>query len=306
MAPRDDIYAQDAPLQVPYPDNDIRDDAVGRLGALRNLRRLVEQVIIREERELRRTQSEQTATGNEIETDHSLKTLTKRILIVDVMTMTSFFISIQSLQLETTVRGCLDLLLFAFGASNIKEHTDRDTTGIISMKRNTLDPRGKDDGDADAFWVAKIVFLIQAEVILTTLLLILMVYKYHSRPSIRQLKRIIVSFLLKAVFYIAVALAVFFDVVTNVEPKEWSFDPTNFLFGVVIGVTLENFLLALFQAIEFRDTSAFLDVFPTKSTIKFTLYLCAYLLIGAVSSTICLRVLTNRHPVNGTAEVENT
>ena len=44
MAPRDDIYAQDAPLQVPYPDNDIRDDgddAEGRLGALRNLRRLV-------------------------------------------------------------------------------------------------------------------------------------------------------------------------------------------------------------------------------------------------------------------------
>ena len=44
MAPTDDIYALDAPLQVPYPVNDVRDggdDAEGRLGALRNLRRLV-------------------------------------------------------------------------------------------------------------------------------------------------------------------------------------------------------------------------------------------------------------------------
>ena len=85
-----------------------------------------------------------------------------------------------------------------------------------------------------------------------------------------------------------------------------SFNPTNFLFGVVIGVILENFLLALFQAIEFRDISAFLRNRPTKSTMKFTLYMCAYLLIGTVSSIIILRILTNQHPVNGTAEVENT
>lgn len=286
MAPRDDIYAQDAPLQVPYPDDDIR--------------RLVERVINQEENELRRIQSEQTATGNEIETDHSRKTLTKRILIVEVMMMTLFFISIKSSQLETAIRGCLDRMLLVFGSSNIKEHSDRDTTEIKSIKRHMPDPQGKDDEDADAFWVATIVILIQAEVILTTLFLILMVCHYQSYPSIRRLKYIIVYFLLKIVFYISIVIVIFFDAARNMEPQEWSFNPKSFLFGVVIGVTLENFLLALLQAIEFQDVSAFLKNIPSKWTIKFTLYMCAYLLIGTVSTIICLRALSNQYPVNGT------
>ena len=66
-----------------------------------------------------------------------------------------------------------------------------------------------------------IAFLIQAEVILATLFLIHMVYKYQCQPSIRRLKCIIVLFLLEIVFYITIGLAIFFDAIRNMETQEW-------------------------------------------------------------------------------------
>ena len=66
-----------------------------------------------------------------------------------------------------------------------------------------------------------VVFLIQAEVILATLFLIHMVYKYQSQPSIRRLKSIIVLFLLEIVFYITIGLVIFFDAVRDMETQEW-------------------------------------------------------------------------------------